>query len=209
MAEDYGRHFMIHRDGDESSELFIFGHGSYATKNAKRTIVPNQSSLYFYIWHGSQNAGKGAYAPMEGTSENNTVVSTIFPHGPNAPGQTVVKPGGFGEEGDDYSAGDMLITGSGRPTSIAGPGSLVWDYTLGHHDDFDGAIKSLQNGSLHGKADIVVAKEVRGEVRLSNLFRTIKRRGNAYQKIHYLPCRVTSKTGYQNESGPRWDKFGI
>ena len=84
-----------------------------------------------------------------------------------------------------------------KPTSIASPGSPVWNYTLtwdgpGGQRPYERAIiDEYSKGTGNSQYDLATPEEGQ-HVTLKELFKAIEKAGLKYQTIHYCPCRVVS-----------------
>lgn len=212
-----GEGYAIYQVGETpAADIAIITHGSFKTKNAKYTNVPLGMSLYFYTFlgdYGTEGQMKSMLTNSDvkyGVTDSNSVVQMV----PTRTGlrdregndiflnKETVLPGGFGTE-KVKPAGSFKVT-NGRVTSIAGPGSKVWDLGLTHNDADAGAVKTVEsaskNDSLWLSRDIFMIPEGCGKLYLSDVFKILK--NTTYVRVHNAACRVQSATGFGTNG---WD----
>jgi hypothetical protein len=210
--------FSIYFAGSSpAKDIVIFTHGGYTTKNAKYTKVPADASVYFYTFRGAYGtdaqtrAMLGNADPKLGVTSSNTVMTQqqvdtgikSQEGNPIMANKTVEVPGGFGD-GQDRDLGQFKMA-DGRVTSIAGPGSKIWDYDLSYNESSERIVKMCDGfgRTVPGwiARDVFVFNQG-GEGRLSTVFKLIS--GLGYERYHTAFCRVQSETGQAPyDSGPK------
>jgi len=201
-----------------ADDIVIVAHGSFKTEKAKYTTVPIHMSLYFYTFRGSYGTGGQLTDLMNnpdvesGVTTGNTVKEMEeYPiqglktkEGTQIMGRReVTVVGGYGPKGDGTGSFSFA---NGRITSIAGPGSKVWDYGLTCNGIAGTqAVKICEDAAktdplwLH--RDIFMINDGAPSMKLSQVFKILGK--THYNRIHFTACRVESKTGFAGTTG--WD----
>ena len=167
----HGNITFYRADYQPGNEVMLYAHGAFATGWKKRhVLVPKNMSVYFYVPHGVPSSD-GAISPVvRGVAAEQNGMTQMA----NAAGQME----------------DWLLWGKGSVTSIAGPGTSIWDYELSHNDKAARFIAEMR--AVTNNRDLVLVNKG-ATMHLSDLFVALGKSGTKYDKLHYLPCRSPDK----------------
>lgn len=156
----------------------LYAHGTFATGWRERHVkVPENMSVYFYVLHGVASSDGSASAVVRSDAPEKNTTQRFGAPDPN-------------ETEEEKWAKTFLLWGKASATSIAGPGSLIWDYELSYNEKFTRMIREL---NMTGSRDLLTLdcpdgpKRKGTKMHLSKLFALIE--VFKYEKFHYLPCR--------------------
>jgi hypothetical protein len=148
----------------------LYAHGCFHSRKKPKTTVPMNLSVYFYVPHGIASAD-GAIRPVV----------------ENTPAQ--------GNRVADFGNGVQFLNWApGSVTSIAGPGTIVYDYELSWNEKSRQFVR-LMNKAVSEQAnypkDLIIVDAAKKGVnsKLSALFTAMAQHGMRYKILHYLPCR--------------------
>ena len=166
----YGAFTIYRSRRDFATEAMLYAHGGFHSKKKTKTRVPSNLSVYFYVPHGISSTD-GALRPVV---EN-----------------TPAQPNQLRDFGNGFQ---LLNWAPGSVTSIAGPGTIVYDYELSWNNKSRQFIRAL-NKAASEQADypkdliLVHVGQENVHSTLSALFAMMAQHGARYQILHYLPCR--------------------
>jgi hypothetical protein len=166
--------FTVYRSGARPApEAMVYAHGGFHRRKGAKTTVPQNLSVYFYVPHGITSTDGALHPVVE-----------------NTPAQSLASP----VVRTFANGATFLNWAPGSVTSIAGPGTIVYDYELSWNDKYQWIVKEMRAAvrkQANYPKDLILMAEAKKDVnsKLSALFTAMAKFGPHYKILHFLPCR--------------------